>query len=175
MYAGFGDGLSFAPWILIHIERKALIDLEEMEAIARVGAAECLASGVTTIGDASYVGATATACHELGLRATVFLEVFGTTTEQLGTRFEENRARIEPAALRSDPARHLSARAVLVLARALRRLPRARGADHAPTSRRASTRRCGWSPAPAAGSRCERSCRRRRAGRGSASSLTRAA
>ena len=30
------------------------------------------------------------------MRATVFLEVFGTTTEQLGTRFEENRARIEP-------------------------------------------------------------------------------
>ena len=97
MYAGFGDGLSFAPWIMIHIERKARLAVEDMEAIARVGAADCLRSGVTTIGDASYAGAAATACDELGLRAIVFLEVFGTTAEQLDTRFAENRARIEPA------------------------------------------------------------------------------
>jgi cytosine/adenosine deaminase-related metal-dependent hydrolase len=94
VYAGFGDGLPFAPWILIHIERKARIDLEDMEAIALLGAAECLASGITTIGDCSFKGATAAACAELGLRAIVYLEVFGQTDEQLVGRFEENRARV---------------------------------------------------------------------------------
>ena len=95
MYAGFGDGLPFATWILIHVERKGRIGVDEMEHIARVGAAECLRSGVTTVGDASYSGAAATACAELGLRAIVYLEVFGSSTEQLATRFEVNRERIE--------------------------------------------------------------------------------
>ena len=97
VYAGFGDGLPFAPWIAIHIERKARIDLDDMEAIALLGAAECLASGVTTIGDCSFMGATAEACAELGLRAIVYLEVFSTgeSTEQMETRFRANRERIE--------------------------------------------------------------------------------
>ena len=94
VYAGFGDGQPFAPWILIHVERKARIGLEEMEAIARLGAAECLASGITTVGDCSFVGASASACDALGLRAIVYLEVFGTTDEQLETRFEMNRERV---------------------------------------------------------------------------------
>jgi 5-methylthioadenosine/S-adenosylhomocysteine deaminase len=94
VYAGFGDGLSFAPWILLHIERKARIGVPEMESIARLGAAECLRSGITTVGDCSFVGAAATACAELGLRAIVYLEVFGEGVEQLDGRFARNRERI---------------------------------------------------------------------------------
>jgi 5-methylthioadenosine/S-adenosylhomocysteine deaminase len=94
-YAGFGDGLSFAPWILLHVERKRRIELADMEAIARLGAAECLQSGITTVGDCSFVGAAATACDELGLRAIVYLEVFGTDGDELAGRFARNRARIE--------------------------------------------------------------------------------
>ena len=41
-YAGFGDGLSFGPWIALHVERKGRLDLEDMEAIARqIGRASC--------------------------------------------------------------------------------------------------------------------------------------
>ncbi len=94
VYAGFGDGLPFAPWLLMHIERKARIGLPEMEAIARLGAAECLRSGITTVADASFSGAAVPACAELGLRAIVHLEVFGETAEQLSTRFETNLERI---------------------------------------------------------------------------------
>ncbi len=94
VYAGFGDGLSFTPWIVVHTERKGRIGLPEMEAIARLGAAECLRSGITTVGDCSFSGAAAAACAELGLRAIVYLEVFGRTTEQLATRFAANRDRI---------------------------------------------------------------------------------
>jgi cytosine/adenosine deaminase-related metal-dependent hydrolase len=99
VYAGFGDGLAFTPWIAIHIERKDRIGVPEMEAIARLGAAECLASGITTIGDCSYSGAAATACDDLGLRAIVYIEVFshdGPTT-QMGTRYRAHRERIEDA------------------------------------------------------------------------------
>ena len=95
VYAGFGDGLPFDRWILVHIERKNRIAWDEYVAIARAGAAECLASGITTVGDASFSGAAAVACAELGLRAIVYLEVFGRTTEELETRFARNRARIE--------------------------------------------------------------------------------
>ena len=78
VYGGFGDGLGdFAEWITLHIQRKARIGWEEYVDVARFGAAQCLASGVTTVGDCSYSGATAVACAELGLRATIYLEVFG--------------------------------------------------------------------------------------------------
>jgi cytosine/adenosine deaminase-related metal-dependent hydrolase len=95
VYAGFGDGLNFGEWILIHIERKARIGWDEFVAIARAGAAECLRSGITTVGDASFSGAAAIAAHDLGLRATVYLEVFGRGLDHLHGRFEESRARIE--------------------------------------------------------------------------------
>jgi cytosine/adenosine deaminase-related metal-dependent hydrolase len=94
VYAGFGDGLDFGPWILLHVERKAKLDLEQVEAIARLGAAQCLASGITAVGDASFSGATAHACAGLGLRAIVYLEVFGRGPEEIAGRFEENRKRI---------------------------------------------------------------------------------
>src|SRR4029077_17762816 len=41
-YAGFGDGLPFPPWIGLHVARKRLLDGEDMLAIARLGALECL-------------------------------------------------------------------------------------------------------------------------------------
>jgi cytosine/adenosine deaminase-related metal-dependent hydrolase len=97
VYAGFGDGLSFGPWILLHVERKARLELEHMEAIAQLGAAQCLASGITTVGDASFSGAAAPACASLGLRAIVYLEVFGRGPEPIAGRFQETRERITDA------------------------------------------------------------------------------
>jgi 5-methylthioadenosine/S-adenosylhomocysteine deaminase len=94
VYAGFGDGLSFGPWLLLHIERKARLASEDMDDVARLGAAECLASGVTTVADASFCGAAATACTELGLRATIYLEVFGRGSAMLQGRFAATRERI---------------------------------------------------------------------------------
>jgi 5-methylthioadenosine/S-adenosylhomocysteine deaminase len=95
VYAGFGDGLPFDEWILVHMERKARIGWDEFVAIARVGATECLRSGITTIGDASFSGAAAIACAETGVRAIVYLEVFGRDSTELETRFAPNRERIE--------------------------------------------------------------------------------
>jgi len=92
-YAGFGDGLSFAPWIGLHVTRKRRLDEADMEAMARLGVAECLRSGITTVGDCSFSGAAAVACDQLGLRAIVYLEVFGVDAEAL-SGFEEKHDRI---------------------------------------------------------------------------------
>jgi cytosine/adenosine deaminase-related metal-dependent hydrolase len=96
VYAGFGDGLSFGPWILTHVERKRLLDRPAMESIARLGAAECLRSGITTVGDLAFAGASAHACAELGLRAIVYLEVFGRAADEALARFEEKREYVGP-------------------------------------------------------------------------------
>src|SRR6266581_5950029 len=48
VYAGFGDGLAFGPWIATHIRRKSQLDEADMVSIARCGAAESLAAGIPT-------------------------------------------------------------------------------------------------------------------------------
>jgi 5-methylthioadenosine/S-adenosylhomocysteine deaminase len=96
VYGGFGDGLGdFSEWIALHIQRKSRIGWDEFVDIARLGAAQCLASGVTTVGDCSYSGATAVACAELGLRATVYLEVFGADVNAALEHFARIRDRAE--------------------------------------------------------------------------------
>ena len=94
VYAGFGDGLGFADWIGLHVQRKARIGLEEMEASARLGALNCLRSGITTVGDCSFSGAAATACADLGLRGTIYLEVFGVDETPVEERFGPMRERL---------------------------------------------------------------------------------
>ena len=68
-----------------------------MEAIARLGAAECLRSGITTVGDLAFTGASAHACAELGLRAIVYLEVFGREGADALRQFDEKRAYVDAA------------------------------------------------------------------------------
>jgi cytosine/adenosine deaminase-related metal-dependent hydrolase len=94
VYAGFGDSLTdFAEWIRLHTERKRRIGWEEYVAIARLGAAECLRSGIGTIGDCSFSGAAAVAMDELGLRGIAYLEVFGADPVDALAQFEELRGR----------------------------------------------------------------------------------
>ena len=91
VYAGFGDGFAFPPWIDLHVTRKRRLVAGDATAIARLGAAECLRSGIATIGDASFTGAAAAACADLGLAGIVYLEVFGDDPEAALTRFAELR------------------------------------------------------------------------------------
>jgi len=95
VYAGFGDGLPFASWIGLHVARKQALDLDDMRAIAIEGAHECLRSGITTVGDCSFAGAAAGAAAATGLRAIVYLEVFGRDGAAM-ERFGELRGRVEP-------------------------------------------------------------------------------
>ncbi|HEX4525252.1 MAG TPA: amidohydrolase family protein [Gaiellaceae bacterium] len=99
VYAGFGDGTSFGPWIKTHVERKDRLRPEDMVAIARWGVAESFRTGITATADYSFSGAGAIAAAELGLRATVYLEVFADDPEDARRRFEEKRALVEETAL----------------------------------------------------------------------------
>ena len=114
VYAGFGDGQRFGPWLRTHIERKARIGEEEFLAIARLGAAECLRSGVTTIADASFSGMAALAASELGLRGIVAIEVFGARGRASRGRPPAHR-RAGACARPPDSARGLPARALFGL------------------------------------------------------------
>lgn len=90
-FAGFGDGLDFGPWLDLHMQRKRRVGAPELLASARLGAATCLASGITTTMDASFSGVAAAACGQLGLRAIVCLEAFGADADAAQTRFDELR------------------------------------------------------------------------------------
>jgi cytosine/adenosine deaminase-related metal-dependent hydrolase len=76
-YSGLGDGLAFGPWIRAHTRRTWRLGLDGLGEMAPLGAAECLRSGVTTLVDAAYGGASVRACSDVGLRAIVAIEAFG--------------------------------------------------------------------------------------------------
>jgi cytosine/adenosine deaminase-related metal-dependent hydrolase len=99
MYAGFGDGQPFGPWIALHVERKSRLERDDMVAIARLGVLESLRAGIATTADYSFSGAAATAAAELGLRATVYLEVFAVDPAEAARQFEEKRALVEETEL----------------------------------------------------------------------------
>jgi 5-methylthioadenosine/S-adenosylhomocysteine deaminase len=99
MYAGFGDGQAFGPWIATHVERKSRLEPSDMVAIARLGVLDSLRAGITTTADYSFSGAAATAASELGLRAIVYLEVFAADPAEAQRQFEEKRARVDESGL----------------------------------------------------------------------------
>ena len=77
VYAGFGDGLAFGPWIAAaHPAQGQARAGRHARRSPGSGALESLRSGITTTADYSFSGAAAGAADELGLRAIVYLEVF---------------------------------------------------------------------------------------------------
>ncbi|MFL5952963.1 MAG: amidohydrolase family protein [Gaiellaceae bacterium] len=99
VYAGFGDGQAFGPWIKTHVARKSRLDPDAMVAVARCGVLDSLRAGITTTADYSFAGAAATASSGLGLRAIVYLEVFAADPADAQRQFDEKRSRIEETEL----------------------------------------------------------------------------
>jgi cytosine/adenosine deaminase-related metal-dependent hydrolase len=93
-YAGFADGSAFGPWIKTHVERKGRLEPEDMLAIARLGVVDSLRSGITTTADYSFSGQAATAAHDLGLRAIVYLEVFAVDPREAERQWQAARPRV---------------------------------------------------------------------------------
>jgi 5-methylthioadenosine/S-adenosylhomocysteine deaminase len=98
-YAGFGDAQAFLHWIATHIARKNALARGEMLALARRGVADSLRSGITTTADYAYAGVSATAAHELGLRTTVYLEVFASDPAEARRQYEAKREPLDETAL----------------------------------------------------------------------------
>jgi cytosine/adenosine deaminase-related metal-dependent hydrolase len=78
---GLVEDVAFFPWIRTLTALKAYVTYEEWVASATLGAAEMIAAGITTIGDACDAGASLNALVASGLRGTVFREVFGIERE----------------------------------------------------------------------------------------------
>ncbi len=108
VYAGFGDGMPFAAWLRTHMTRKRALTFDDALAIARRGAADSLASGITTTADYSFSGAAAVAAHELGLRAIVYLEVFAASPAEAERQLEQTRSRIPRDLLGIPVGTHLA-------------------------------------------------------------------
>ena len=102
-YGGFGDGLTFGPWIADHVARRPRLQPGDVEAIAALGALQNLRSGVGTIADAAFAGASVRAASEAGLRGVVGIEAFGgkgadpgPIVERTWERIQEHRAEASP-------------------------------------------------------------------------------
>jgi 5-methylthioadenosine/S-adenosylhomocysteine deaminase len=72
---GLVDDLPYSQWKLQLLEREERLDPEDWEDAARLGAAEALMSGITTIADITETGASARAAASAGLRAVAYREV----------------------------------------------------------------------------------------------------
>ncbi len=74
---GFLEDVPFFPWIRALTAAKALLSAADWLWSARLGALECAASGITTLGDNTDAGATMQVLAESGLRGLVYQELFG--------------------------------------------------------------------------------------------------
>jgi cytosine/adenosine deaminase-related metal-dependent hydrolase len=97
-FRGFAPPSGFSRWILRLLLARKKLRAEDLAASALWGAHESLRNGVTSIGDTSYDGVTvAQAVQAAGLRARVYLEVFGLDDTQLSMtmrRLEASLARV---------------------------------------------------------------------------------
>ena len=74
---GFLEDVPFFPWIRALTAAKAALTPDDWLWSARLGAMECLAAGITTLGDNTDAGVTMRVLTETGLRGTVYQELFG--------------------------------------------------------------------------------------------------
>lgn len=99
---GLLEDIAFFPWQRTLTSLKTHMDLEEWNTSATLGAAEMLASGVTTVADASDSGASLSALSASGQRGIVYREVVGiekqptveTTISVLNSRMVSMRAQL---------------------------------------------------------------------------------
>ena len=71
------EDIPFFPWIRALTAAKAALTTEDWLWSARLGALECLAGGITTLGDNTDAGVTMRVLSESGLRGIVYQELFG--------------------------------------------------------------------------------------------------
>lgn len=77
VFRGLLDNKNFGPWILDFIDYQRRLSSDDYAISARLGAAECVSGGITTVADSMHSGAALEAVKEAGLRARAYQEVFG--------------------------------------------------------------------------------------------------
>lgn len=95
-FRGFARPSGFGPWMLNLLRARRRLGTEDYVASALWGAYECARSGVTSIADTSYDGwPVARAARSVGLRARVYLELFGVDDARLPATMERLEEDIE--------------------------------------------------------------------------------
>ncbi len=74
---GFLEDVPFFPWIRALTASKAALTPDDWLWSARLGALECIAAGITTLGDNTDAGITMRVLAESGLRGIAYQELFG--------------------------------------------------------------------------------------------------
>ena len=77
VFRGLLENVSFFPWIREITRKRTALDQQDYICSAVIGAAECAAAGITTIGDCTSSGASLHGARAVGLRGVIFQEVFG--------------------------------------------------------------------------------------------------
>lgn len=79
----------FQPWIVSLVTRKSQLTPAELLASARLGCAEAIRAGVTTVADTADASGTLVAIAESGLRGILFQECFGPDPAQAEASLEQ--------------------------------------------------------------------------------------
>ena len=117
-FRGILDDAEFGDWILQLVEIKASLSADEYLESARLGAAETVSSGITTVADVSYSGVPMKAAAEAGLRGRLYLEVSGVDD----ARLDDTMADVDGARRRRASERDAAARRRPHAARPLHRV-----------------------------------------------------
>ncbi|MCL6106606.1 MAG: amidohydrolase [Actinobacteria bacterium] len=95
VFRGLLDNMNFGDWLLNFLDIRSILSQEDYLASARLGAAECVSSGFTTVADSMYAGASLDAVNAAGLRAIVFQEAFGIDDGKLAATMAGLSARLD--------------------------------------------------------------------------------
>ena len=102
-FRGILDDAEFGDWILQLVDIKASLSPDEYFQSARLGAAESVSSGITTVADVSYTGVPMRAVAEAGLRGRLYLEVSGIDDARLDEAMADVEARVAAARGAASP------------------------------------------------------------------------
>lgn len=83
VFRGLLDNSNFGSWLLDFIDYRSLLNDDDQMASAMLGVSECVASGITTLADGMYSGASIDAIIRGGLRARIYQEAFGLDEHKL--------------------------------------------------------------------------------------------
>lgn len=92
---GFLEGFEFKNWLrTLHAARSEVLTRDDLLHAARLGIAEGLQHGITTMADTSESAVPIHAMNELGVRGIVYVEVFGPDNEQCRAAIAQLRERV---------------------------------------------------------------------------------
>ncbi|WP_231847951.1 amidohydrolase family protein [Gemmatimonas aurantiaca] len=92
---GFLEGFDFRDWLRTLTEvRRDLLTMDDLVDASRVGIAEALRHGITTMADTTDSAAPLQAMHELGVRGIGYVEVFGPDPAQCATSIARLQERV---------------------------------------------------------------------------------